>query len=313
MADIVRDILINIDSGDLVFPAVDTDSQTFFQIVWGALFNDDEEDEVYANIPIPLSKIGTLKADDDGRLLLYVKSSYCPCASSFHIRLVLDDNGTYERISQNQCQFPIDTVAYYPNRSALTVMASELPGIDIDGNFLLRFDSGRAYVYSAGNTDFSIGSSDLQSSRLLSICEPGKYYRYPTTGVGSTNYIGSVIKNTDLGDNIIQQFSNDGKTVQDADFDARTGELQIIFFNEEVRENEGLLSVDDSFIQEIDFTDEDLAAISTYPTIDDFDEYYDELFNGVNAYQESCFGNGIWIGRFPWKGRHIWKTTDNDN
>ena len=150
----------------------------------------------------------------------------------------------------------------------------------------------------------------MQSSQLLSICEPGKYYRYPTSGIGTTKYIGSVVSNTDLGDKIIEQFKNNGISVQDAEFDASTGELQVIFFNEEIDQDEGLLEISELDVSEVDVSDEELAAIEANLNIDDYNVNYDDLIFDIDtpdASLESCFANGIWIGAYPWTGAELWK------
>lgn len=315
MAKTVRDILVNVDSGDLLLSAGDMGSHMFFNIVWGSLFDGDNANTLYANVIIPSRKLSKLVADEQGRYLLYAKATYYPYNQPFQVRLVSDNNGTYEQIEQANCRFPVISLAYLPGDTLMTVNASELPYINIDGNYLFKLEFGsnnsnKAYVYTADNTDMLIGDSDLQSSQLLSICEPGKFYRYPTTGIGVTKFIGSVVSHTELGDKIIEQFENNGISVQDANFDTRTGELQVIFFNEGIEEDLGLLDVADLNISEIDVTDADLADIASEINLDDYDVNYDTLsfdIDAPDASLESCFANGIWIGAYPWTGAELWK------
>ena len=315
MAKTVRDILVNVDSGDLLLSAGDMSAHLFFDIVWGSLFNDDNANILYANIIIPQRKFSKLQPDSQSRYLVYARTAYYPYNQPFQVRLVLlNNNGEYEHISQSVSRFPVESLAYMPGETLMRVNACELPAINIDGNFLFKLEFGTtnnvAYVYTADNTDLLVGGSDLQSSQLLSICEPGKYYRYPTSGIGTTKYIGSVVSNTDLGDKIIEQFKNNGISVQDAEFDASTGELQVIFFNEEIDQDEGLLEISELDVSEVDVSDEELAAIEANLNIDDYNVNYDDLIFDIDtpdASLESCFANGIWIDDYPWTDDELWQ------
>ena len=315
MAKTVRDILVNVDSGDLLLSAGDMSSHLFFDIVWGILFDTDNANNLYANVIIPYRKLSKLAVDDQNRCLIYARAKYHPYDRPFIVRLVqLNTDGTYDQILPTNLRFPLESIAYMPDKD-LMVNASELPYININGNYLFKLEFGannnnKAYVYTADNTDLLIGGSDLQASKLLSICEPGKYYRYPTTGIGATRFIGSVVSHTELGDKIIEQFKGNGISVQDADFDARTGELQVIFFNEEIEEDLGLLDVGELDLEEVDISDEALAAIASEIDLDDYDVNYDTLpfdIDAPDASLESCFANGIWIGAYPWTGAELWK------
>jgi len=61
------------------------------------------------------------------------------------------------------------------------------------------------------NGDMLIGPSDTQERQMLMLCGKGDLYRYPTTGVGITEYIGAITEKTQLYDIINQQLHNDGK------------------------------------------------------------------------------------------------------
>ena len=316
MAKTVRDILMNVDSGDLLFSAGDMSTHLFFNIEWGSLFNNDSASTLYANIIIPSRKLSKLVVDDQGRYLVYAKATYYPYDTQFIVRLVLDNNGTYEKIQQSNCAFPIESRAYFPD-SQMRINASEMPYVNIDGNYLFKLEFGNnnnnnAYVYTADSTDLLIGGSDLQASQFLAICEPGKYYRYPTTGIGAMGFIGSVVHHTDLGDKIIEQFKDNGVSVQDAEFNSRTGELQVIFFNEGVEDEEdlNLLDVSEIDISEIDVSDADIEAAASNIDLGDYDIDYDALLLNTplpDAFIESCFANGIWISSYPWTRDKYWK------
>ena len=298
MAKFVRDILVNVGSGDLRFSAGDIISHLYFDILWGSLFNDDGE-ELYANVLIPSRHFNKLVADEDGRCLVYANTPYCPDTRTFTVRLILLNNdNSYSKIEQSNCDFPV--------LSESLMGASELPSVDVDGNFVFQLKDNVANVYSANHTDFLIGGSDLQSSQLLTICGPGKYYRYPTTGIDTTGFIGSVVSYTDLGDRISEQFENNGISVQEADFNSGTGELQIVFFNEEIEDSDGLLPIDQLDLSSLDITDEMLGGAN----LDDCDgDYYDGLIPDIEVPEiiASCFGNGVWMGRMPWTGDVKWK------
>ena len=316
MAKTVKDILVNVSSGDLLFSTGNISSHMFFNIIWGSLFGNDSANILYANVIIPSRKLSKLVADDQGRCLLYAKATYHPYNIPFVVRLVLNNNGSYEKIQQANCAFPVESNAYFPGDSQTRINASELPFVNIDGDYLFKLEFGsnnvnKSYVYTANNTDLFIGGSDLQSSQLLSICEPGKYYRYPISGIGATRYIGSVVSHTELGDKIIEQFKSNGISVQDADFNARTGELQVIFFNEEVEEETmALQNISELDVADIDISDTDIDAIASEINLDDYDVNYSAIQFDIDvpdASLNSCFANGVWIGSYPWTGAELWK------
>ena len=315
MTKTVKDILVNVDSGDLMFSTGNISAHMFFNIIWGSIFGNDSENTLYANVIIPSRKLNKLTVDDQGRCLLYAKATYHPYNTLFVVRLVLDNNGHYEKIQQANCVFPVESKAYFSDNSQTRINASELPYINIDGEYLFKLEFGdnnvnKAFVYTANNTDLLVGGSDLQSSQLLSICEPGKYYRYPITGIGATRYIGSVVAHTELGDKIIEQFKSNGISVQDADFNARTGELQVVFFNEEVEEETGLQDASALDVSEIDISDIEIDAIAEEINLDDYDIDYDTIQFDIDIIYnslESCFANGVWVGAYPWTGAELWK------
>lgn len=309
MSKTVRDILIDVGSGDLKFTTGEMGNGTVFNIVWGRLFDSDGFDVLYANIVIPTRKIQKLEADDDGRYLIYAKAAYFPALREFTVRLVeITTNKRYQEIDQESCTFPVLSYAYNQTGER-RLNACELPGINVDGNYAFVFEFGdednTARVYTADRTDFYIGGSDIQSAHLLAICDAGKYYRYPTTGIGTTNFIGSVVAHTELGDKITKQHQDNNIPVQEAEFDASTGELQVIFFNEGIKDDENLLDVDDLDMDGMDVTDEVLYEISSEIDITDYVDMYDTDFLNVNVL--SCYANGVWIGSYPWTSDNFWR------
>ena len=309
MAKTVRDILVNVGSGDLLLATGERDEHSFFDVVWGRILDNDDTNTLYANIVIPTRKLGQLKPDDDGRNLINAKSPYYPYNKPFVIRLVeLVGNEQYTEIEQSSCDFPVVSLAY--NSGGRRINACELPFINIDGYFLVNISFGEegadniAEIYTADKTDFAIGGSDTQASRLLAICDAGKYYRYPTTGIGITDYVNSVVAHSDLGDKISKQHQDNGIPVQEAEFDATTGELQVIFSNEKTADDEGLVPVSELDLSELDITDDMLRELAETIDILDYEDAYDREFVNLEIY--SCYANEMWVGKYPWTDDDYW-------
>ena len=78
----------------------------------------------------------------------------------------------------------------------------------------------------------------------MSLCAPGKNYRYPTTGVDITRYVNTVVNYTDMQSRLKEQFLADHKELYGAAFDDKTGEIATSFSSEgELEEDEWLTSV----------------------------------------------------------------------
>ena len=168
-----------------------------------------------------------------------------------------------------------------------------------------------AYICTSGDGDFMVGYSDDQSAQLLSICGPGKHYRYPTTGVDVTKYINSVVGHTDLGDVASEQFNENGTSIQEMSFDSLTGDMQIVFNHENYEdEDDNLLSVELLDLESISVTDEILAIVADEVDISDFDIDYDNMEFDITVPDTllmSCFANGVWMAEMPWTGTELWK------
>lgn len=231
-----KDILINTQSGDLIVS--DNLPQTaFWDVVWGKLFDSDEEE--YMNIIVPSGYINNIQYSNN-QCECVIHADYYPVDEIFLIRLVVFNvaTGKYDRIQDYSPNAPESMgVVYYPTYTskAQGVNACQLPIIDADGNFKVLFKKysnsnfSRAIITSAKDTDFAIGDSDSQSAQLLARCAPGKYYRYPTTGLDLTKYINSVVNHTDMASQLVKQFFSDSKQISEAEFDSNTGDLQIVF------------------------------------------------------------------------------------
>lgn len=232
----VRDIMLDMKERDLLFTDKSVSSMPIFDSIWGNLFDEDSKENVLiCNIIIPEAYWGMIKYEND-EMFCRFHTPYVPDTNTFRIRLVALKEGKYCLFSNIRGDFGLIAYSQALNRNIATpISACILPYIDIDGEYIVNLvknshseNFDRAYVYSAKLTDLKIDYSDYQASQLLSLCAPGKYYRYPTTGVGITKYLNAVIEHTDLQEVLAVQFDKDNKPIKSADFDNETGVLDII-------------------------------------------------------------------------------------
>ena len=212
-----KDILLDVNAGDLLLEN-GNGNVDYLDVVWGNLFSTDAK--LYMNIVFPE---GRQLDFVNNELVLCVSAKYKPSCSNFFIRLVYEGvDGTYSKISSVNARVAKEYAAYWrktPVSVAEKLKASNLPYINIDGKYIVRIgtfdgvDCEVAFVYSAYNSDFVIGDADTQSAQLLTLCGPGKYYRYPTSGVDITKYINSIVANTDLGETLMREFDGDNKSI----------------------------------------------------------------------------------------------------
>ena len=316
MANRVKDILIDVESGDIALSSEKNKALNYYEVIWGSLFPDDGS-TLYANIFLPLLSISSLKADSVGRYKIHFHTPYIPQATPFQIRLVTTDGDDgYAKIAQNACRFPVTSLAYLPGGNLLRINASELPFINMDGYFVANLVFGNdspnsAYIYSAGNVDLGVGISDEQSAQLISLCAPGKYYRYPLSGVDITKYVNTVVGHTDLSKRISEEFGKDSIDAQSVDFNSSTGKIDVQFKHEEMRSEQSVLvDIPELDTDLIDITDSLISDVATDISFEELDVDYDNLdfdMDIPDASLESCFANGIWIGAYPWTGAELWK------
>jgi len=230
-----KDILIDIDERDVLVGNEGAGTRTFFDVIWGDILDGDDGSKLYANVVIPTNHINTLTPGSDGCYYMYIKSDYMPSNRYFYFRFVYSAE-VYRPISDFDANLPSEAPAYsyvFTDEYARKIMASQLMMVNVDGYYLIRFyKSGydifdRAYLYDGLETDFLSGYSDDQSAQVLAICDAGKHYRYPTTGIGITDYINSVVTNSDIAGKILSQYESDGVSVSDASFTSATGRLQV--------------------------------------------------------------------------------------
>lgn len=243
-----KDILVNTQSGDFIV-SEDMPQTSYWDVVWGKITDSDKSE--YMNIVVPSGYINSVQLKNN-KFECYAKAEYYPVNSEFLVRLVVLNVATneYVPIQNYGVNAPLPSGAeYYPSYTAKSqnVMACQLPMIDSDGQFKISFSqyakTGVAYatICSAKGVDFSIGDSDSQSAQLLARCAPGKYYRYPTTGLDLTKYINSVVEHTDMVDSLVSQFKSDSKQISEAEFDSSTGDLQVAFIGTKEAEDNNLI------------------------------------------------------------------------
>lgn len=248
----VRDLILDMKERDLLFENKPNRNMPVFDSVWGNLFDEDEAVEVLiCNIIIPEGYWRTIMYQDN-EFLCQFTSQYIPDTRNFRIRLVAVKDGNYSLFSNIRGDFGIPVSSYAISKNiAAPIAACMLPYIDIDGQFIVKLVKNpgaeildKAYIYSSKVTDLNVNYSDDQASQLLSLCAPGKSYRYPTTGVGITKYLNAVIDHTDLHDVLETQFSGDNKPIISADFDNKSCNLDVLCNPEKDVEDDNLERVE---------------------------------------------------------------------
>lgn len=232
-----KDILVDTNKGDFLSPEWDKKIQ-YWEVIWGKLFDTDKA--FYMNIIVPDNQRSTVRYDKDNRFVCYVHADYCAEAAHFIVRFVVRKNtdGSLMDFHTINQSVPYPSEGAYRQSFMSTpqlIYASQLQIIENGGYFQVEFQSynggniTRAIFYQAEAVDFQIGEGENQSAQLLARCAPGKYYRFPTTGVDLTKYIGSVVDHTDLSKVLQDEFEYDQKNITEADFNNTNGDLQILF------------------------------------------------------------------------------------
>lgn len=319
----VRDLILDIKERDLLFEDKSNANMPVFDSVWGNIFDEDEAVEVLiCNIIIPESYWHTIEYHDNEFICRFT-SPYMPDIRNFRIRLVAIHEGYYSLFSSIRGDFGIPVNSYAISKNLATpISASMLPFIDIDGQFLVKLVKNpnselldRAYIYSSKVSDLNIDYSDDQASQLLSICAPGKSYRYPTTGVGIIKYLNAVIDHTDLQSVLETQFTGDNKTIISADFDSETCNLDVLCNPEKAIEDENLQEVDNLNFGFFDvFTDDYVRRNIVLNELSDTDfisllNQYDNVLN-IFLFEDYAttttrIANKVEEGRFDCEGNII--------
>lgn len=287
-----KDILVNTQSGDWLVSESGTQA-AYWNVVWGKLFDSDESE--YMNIIVPSAYINKIQYKDN-QFECLVQADYYPINDTFQARLVVENvaTGKYNLIQDYSTNAPDAMgVVYYPTYTSRPqdINACQLPLVDVDGRFKVLFkrynnsNFSRAIIVSAKDADFTIGESDSQSAQLLARCAPGKYYRYPTTGLDLTKYINSVVEHTDMTTQLVKQYSADSKQITEAEFDSSTGDLQIVFSGTEEADDKNLTAPDKLDVDLFRIADDDFirAAYKEAQSVaDDNSTFIEDLMSTAN-------------------------------
>lgn len=250
----VRDLILDMAEHDLSFADKSDPSAPVFDTIWGHIFDEDKKNDTFlCNIIIPEFYWSLIKYQNN-TLILHFKSKYIPDTRNFRIRLIaLLRNGGYSLFSEMRGDMGVQACSFAMSPNiASPIPASALPLVDIDGNYIAKFIQAKAsasldkaYIYSGKSTDLVVDFSDDQAAQLLSLCSPGKSYRYPTSGVGIIRYLNSVVDHSDLADVLEAQFEADDKPLIGAEFDNQTGKLDVLYNPEQETTDTDLESVED--------------------------------------------------------------------
>lgn len=276
----VRDLILDLPERDLSLIDKSLETELIFDTVWGNLFDEDEANDVLiCNIIIPEAYWSVIKFVD-GELTCCFQTSYYPDERNFNIRPIALKDGKYYLFGELGMDLGVSAFSYGLNKNiAAPIAASMLSLINIEGVYRVRIlqnttsqSLNKAYIYSAFKTDIEVNFSDDQSAQLLSLCLPGNYYRYPTTGIGITKYLNSVISHTDLTEILQTQFELDNRSLEEAEFDTDTGKLTIVCRPEEETEDTGLSGIDSLNLDFFErFTDDFIRRNVVLNEVDDLD------------------------------------------
>lgn len=211
----VKDILLDVNECDILLADTSSSNEPCFDVEWSGSV---------CKILVP-SAYSSLVKYTDGEFVCKCIIPYKPLNSVFTI--VVYVGGTLSTtISGGEAKSYL-----FGALTATTMKACQLPVINHDFVYRVQFVSGKscAFVYSGESMDLAIGPSDNQSAQLLSLCAPGKNYRYPTLGVDITRYVNTVVGHTDIQKRLREQFLADNKNLYDAAFDSDTGEVSTTF------------------------------------------------------------------------------------
>lgn len=276
----VKDILLNIEASDVRLIDKSNSTAMYYETKWGKIFEEDDANFLYLNVIVPFTQTSLLAFDSEGLFSCNIKSAYHPEDREFYVRFVIEQNGEYRSFTFGSFQYIIKAKSYaddFYNLSAIS--ACQLLNINENGNYKIlikREDQLVAEIYSSESSDLLYGSSDDQSAKLLSLCAPGKNYRYPISGVGITNYINAVIDNTNLGERMISEFKANNTPVLSASFDNTNGALNVEQSVEEEQdlEFEELTKSDFEIIQ---IADDDFIRRCTLSALNDGSDALDVL------------------------------------
>lgn len=272
----VKDILLNIDASDVRFTDKSDSAAVYYETIWGNVFDTDTANILYLNIVVPQAQSKLLTFDGNGDFSCNIQTAYHPEDRDFYVRFVILQNGEYKQFSSSSLPSSARAKSYFDDFYNLqAISACQLLNIDENGYYevvIHNSDTLSAEIYSSENSDLLYGESDDQSAKLLSLCAPGKNYRFPITGVGITDYINTVIDHTNLSERMISEFKSNSTPVISASFDNTSGNLKVEQSSEEEQDldfedltdsdYEIIQAADDAFIRKytLSTADTDITA-----------------------------------------------------
>lgn len=228
----MKDILLDIQERDLILSNQNKYIK-FRRASWGS----DDNDYCYLNIESEDNEnVENVYTDTEERpSYVFADSSvYVPLESSYiYFTAKYHPSVLKVKIVFDGVEYPVKTKFWDGKKR--DVKACQFPIINISGKYMIQIvqeeddEALCAYLYNADELDFTSNESQDQEAQLLALCAPGQNYRYPTVGIDVSKYVNSVPSLTDLGQKIVNEFSNDGKDVYNADFDADTGNITVEF------------------------------------------------------------------------------------
>lgn len=228
----MKDILLDIQERDLILSNQNKYIR-FRRTSWGS----DDNDYCYLNIESEDNEnVENVYTDTEERpSYVFADSSvYVPLESSnIYFTAKYHPSVLKVKIVFDGVEYPVKTKFWDGQKR--DVKACQFPIINISGKYMIQIAQEEddevlcAYLYNADELDFTSNESQDQEAQLLALCAPGQNYRYPTVGIDVSKYVNSVPSLTDLGQKIVNEFSNDGKDVYNADFDADTGNITVEF------------------------------------------------------------------------------------
>ena len=257
--------MIDMKERDLLFEDKSNSSTPVFDVIWGNVLEaDDTTDVLICNIIIPEMYWSMIKYENR-QLTVRFKSPYMPNTGNFRIRLLRFQNSKYSLFWNIRGEFGLPASSFVLSKNiSAPISACMLPFIDMDGDFTVKLvqnaqmeELDKAYIYSSKETDINVGYSDNQAAQLLSICNPGNSYRYPTSGVGITRYVNTVISHTDFAERLESQFESDDKRIVEANFDNTNCNLDVLFIHESEKKDTGLIPISELAVDFFGLFDDD--------------------------------------------------------
>lgn len=109
----------------------------------------------------------------------------------------------------------------------IELKAYQLPLVSFSLFSVYADADGVLHLSNAGTADLTVDKARHQNSLMTLICIPGNYHRFPASGVGLYRYLHDRTLAADFGERVQNEFTNDGVTVTDLQYDYETGKIDI--------------------------------------------------------------------------------------